>query len=59
MYSIKADSKFLPITLCDTMGLEEGVNAGLDIDDFTNILKGHVQDRYQVELNNRIWLTLC
>ncbi|MCJ8731916.1 hypothetical protein PDJAM_G00204730 [Pangasius djambal] len=47
VYSIKADGKFLPITLCDTMGLEEGVNAGLDIDDFTNILKGHIQDRYQ------------
>ncbi|MCI4377774.1 hypothetical protein PGIGA_G00207160 [Pangasianodon gigas] len=49
VYSIKADGKFLPITLCDTMGLEEGVNAGLDIDDFTNILKGHIQDRYQLQ----------
>ncbi|XP_053484657.1 interferon induced protein 44c2 [Ictalurus furcatus] len=47
VYSIKAGSKFLPITLCDSMGLEEGLNAGLDIDDFTNILKGHIQDRYQ------------
>lgn len=44
----------MPITLCDSMGLEEGLNAGLDIDDFTNILKGHIQDRYQVELSNII-----
>ncbi|KAI4872054.1 hypothetical protein NFI96_018771, partial [Prochilodus magdalenae] len=49
-YSIKAgrDGKLLPISLCDTMGLEEGLNAGLDIDDFTSILKGHVQDKYQL-----------
>ncbi|KAL7879377.1 hypothetical protein SRHO_G00016310 [Serrasalmus rhombeus] len=49
-YSIKAGSggKLLPITLCDTMGLEEGLNAGLDIDDFTSILKGHIQDKYQL-----------
>lgn len=38
----------IPFTLCDTMGLEEGLNAGLDVDDFFNILKGHIQDRYQV-----------
>lgn len=42
------DGKRLPLTLCDTMGLEEGLNAGLDIDDFTSILKGHIQDKYQV-----------
>ncbi|XP_047671497.1 interferon induced protein 44c2 isoform X2 [Tachysurus fulvidraco] len=47
MYSIKVNSKFLPLMLCDSMGLEEGLNAGLDIDDFTNILKGHIQDKYQ------------
>ncbi|XP_049337993.1 interferon-induced protein 44-like isoform X4 [Astyanax mexicanus] len=47
-YSIKTGGgKFLPLTLCDTMGLEEGLNAGLDIDDFASILKGHVQDKYQ------------
>ncbi|XP_036452147.1 interferon-induced protein 44-like [Colossoma macropomum] len=48
-YSMKAgkDRKLLPITICDTMGLEDGVNAGLDIDDFTSILKGHIQDKYQ------------
>ncbi|XP_076151292.1 interferon-induced protein 44-like [Alosa pseudoharengus] len=48
-YSIRGGNskKPLPIVLCDTMGLEEGLNAGLDIEDFTSILKGHVQDRYQ------------
>ncbi|XP_036808030.1 interferon-induced protein 44-like isoform X5 [Oncorhynchus mykiss] len=48
-YSIKADQgrKALPLVLCDTMGLEEGHSAGLDIDDVNSILKGHVQDRYQ------------
>ncbi|XP_053353477.1 interferon-induced protein 44-like [Clarias gariepinus] len=46
-YQIKAGDKILPITLCDSMGLEEGVNGGMGIDDFTNILKGHIQDRYQ------------
>lgn len=49
----------MPLTLCDSMGLEEGPNSGLDIDDFTNILKGHIQDRYQVELNNMILLIFC
>ncbi|KAF5886794.1 interferon-induced protein 44-like, partial [Clarias magur] len=47
VYSIKAGDKFLPITLCDSMGLEDGANGGLNIEDFTNILKGHIQDRYQ------------
>uniref|UniRef100_A0A4W5KNQ1 TLDc domain-containing protein n=1 Tax=Hucho hucho TaxID=62062 RepID=A0A4W5KNQ1_9TELE len=49
-YSIKAEQggKALPLVLCDTMGLEEGPSAGLDTDDITSILKGHVQDRYQV-----------
>ncbi|XP_042152824.1 interferon-induced protein 44-like isoform X2 [Oncorhynchus tshawytscha] len=48
-YSIKAEQggKALPLVLCDTMGLEEGPSAGLDIDDVNGILKGHVQDRYQ------------
>ncbi|CAB1327834.1 unnamed protein product [Coregonus sp. 'balchen'] len=50
-YSIKAEQggKALPLVLCDTMGLEEGPSAGLDIDDITSILKGHVQDRYQAD----------
>ncbi|XP_062848931.1 interferon-induced protein 44-like [Trichomycterus rosablanca] len=48
VYSIKVGGgKSLPITFCDTMGLEDGTNAGLDIDDFTSILKGHIQDKYQ------------
>ncbi|XP_036410397.1 interferon-induced protein 44-like [Megalops cyprinoides] len=48
-YSIKSsrDGKPLPIVLCDTMGLEETTGAGLDLDDITSILKGHVMDRYQ------------
>jgi len=30
------------------MGLEEGLNCGLAVDDFASILKGHIQDKYQV-----------
>lgn len=37
----------VPFILCDSMGLEEGLNTGLDVDDFSSILKGHIQDRYQ------------
>ncbi len=40
----------VPFTLCDSMGLEEGLNTGLDVDDFASILKGHIQDRYQVRI---------
>ncbi|XP_060776875.1 interferon-induced protein 44-like [Neoarius graeffei] len=47
VYPVQVGSETLPIRLCDTVGLEEGLNAGLDIDDFTNILKGHIQDKYQ------------
>ncbi|XP_028250669.1 interferon-induced protein 44-like [Parambassis ranga] len=49
MYTIKAGKggKALPLILCDTMGLEENANAGLDIEDLVSICKGHVQDRYQ------------
>ncbi|KAM9761668.1 interferon-induced protein 44-like [Menidia menidia] len=48
-YSLKAgrEGKPLPIILCDTMGLEEGKGAGLDIEDISSILKGHLLDRYQ------------
>ncbi|XP_030630440.1 interferon-induced protein 44-like [Chanos chanos] len=48
-YSIKAcqKGKTLPIILCDSMGLEEGLNSGMDMDDFTSILRGQMQDRYQ------------
>uniref|UniRef100_A0A8C8DFH7 Interferon-induced protein 44-like n=1 Tax=Oryzias sinensis TaxID=183150 RepID=A0A8C8DFH7_9TELE len=41
------EGKPLPLILCDTMGLEQNVGAGLDIDDISNILKGHLPDRYQ------------
>uniref|UniRef100_A0A8C2HQB5 TLDc domain-containing protein n=1 Tax=Cyprinus carpio TaxID=7962 RepID=A0A8C2HQB5_CYPCA len=37
----------VPFSLCDSMGLEEALNTGLDLDDFDSILKGHIQDRYQ------------
>ncbi|KAL2097905.1 hypothetical protein ACEWY4_007112 [Coilia grayii] len=37
----------VPVVLCDTMGMEDGLNAGLNIDDFTGIVKGNVPDRYQ------------
>uniref|UniRef100_A0A8C6UW21 TLDc domain-containing protein n=1 Tax=Neogobius melanostomus TaxID=47308 RepID=A0A8C6UW21_9GOBI len=37
----------IPLVLCDTMGLEESPDAGLDPDDVISICKGHVQDRYQ------------
>uniref|UniRef100_A0A3Q4N7E0 Interferon-induced protein 44-like n=1 Tax=Neolamprologus brichardi TaxID=32507 RepID=A0A3Q4N7E0_NEOBR len=48
-YSVKAgrEGKPLPIILCDTMGLEESKGAGLDIDDLSSILKGHLPDCYQ------------
>ncbi|KAM8744735.1 interferon-induced protein 44-like [Acanthopagrus schlegelii] len=48
-YSLKAgrEGKPLPIILCDTMGLEENTGSGLAIDDISNILKGHLPDRYQ------------
>uniref|UniRef100_A0A8C1Q3T4 TLDc domain-containing protein n=1 Tax=Cyprinus carpio TaxID=7962 RepID=A0A8C1Q3T4_CYPCA len=37
--------KLLPFVLCDTMGLEEQSGAGLDIEDISSILQGHVPDR--------------
>ncbi|XP_067308436.1 interferon-induced protein 44-like isoform X2 [Pseudorasbora parva] len=37
----------VPFALCDSMGLEEGLNSGLDVEDFYSILKGHIQDKYQ------------
>uniref|UniRef100_A0A8C7WUQ3 Interferon-induced protein 44-like n=1 Tax=Oryzias sinensis TaxID=183150 RepID=A0A8C7WUQ3_9TELE len=45
--SCSTKGKPLPLILCDTMGLEQNVGAGLDIDDISNILKGHLPDRYQ------------
>ncbi|KAM4575500.1 interferon-induced protein 44-like [Fundulus diaphanus] len=48
-YSVRdgRGGKPLPITLCDTMGLEDSKGAGLDVDDISSILKGHVPDFYQ------------
>ncbi|XP_077189348.1 interferon-induced protein 44-like [Paroedura picta] len=48
-YQIKngRDGNHLPIIFCDTMGLEEKQEAGLEIEEVPNILKGHVPDRYQ------------
>ncbi|KAM6962489.1 interferon-induced protein 44-like [Aplochiton taeniatus] len=48
-YPVKAerDGKPLPIIFCDTMGLEEEVGSGLDVEDITSILKGHIPNRYQ------------
>ncbi|XP_048020320.1 interferon-induced protein 44-like [Megalobrama amblycephala] len=48
-YYIKpgSDVSHVPFTMCDSMGLEEGLNSGLDVEDFANILKGHIQDKYQ------------
>ncbi|KAK2906929.1 hypothetical protein Q8A67_005914 [Cirrhinus molitorella] len=39
--------RLLPFVLCDTMGLEEQSGAGLDIEDITSILQGHVPDHYK------------
>ncbi|XP_042357045.1 interferon-induced protein 44-like [Plectropomus leopardus] len=49
-YTIKVGKggEALPLILCDTMGLEENADAGLDIDDLVNIYKGHIKDRCQL-----------
>ncbi|XP_032427042.1 interferon-induced protein 44-like isoform X2 [Xiphophorus hellerii] len=41
------EGRLLPVILCDTMGLEGSNDTGLDIEDITSILKGHLPDRYQ------------
>ncbi|CAN9502456.1 unnamed protein product [Ophioblennius macclurei] len=48
-YSIKSGKggKVIPLTLCDTMGLEGEADEGLNIEDLVNIYKGHIKDRYQ------------
>ncbi|XP_007560572.2 interferon-induced protein 44-like [Poecilia formosa] len=48
-YCLKAgrEGKPLPIILCDTMGLEDSKGAGLDVEDISSILEGHMPDRYQ------------
>uniref|UniRef100_A0A8C9TBB7 G domain-containing protein n=1 Tax=Scleropages formosus TaxID=113540 RepID=A0A8C9TBB7_SCLFO len=40
------DGEPLPFILCDTMGLEEGLAQGLNIEDIPNILNGKIGDRY-------------
>lgn len=51
VYSIKDEKseETLPFMLCDSMGLEEGEEAGLCTDDIPHILKGCVPDRYQFD----------
>ncbi|MEQ2182690.1 hypothetical protein GOODEAATRI_024864 [Goodea atripinnis] len=58
-YSLKAgrEGKPLPIVLCDTMGLEDSKGAGLDVDDISSILKGHMPDCYQ-EVSTRVGVPL-
>ncbi|XP_041790856.1 interferon-induced protein 44-like [Chelmon rostratus] len=48
-HTLKAgrEGKPLPIILCDTMGLEESTGVGLNIDDISSILNGHLPDRYR------------
>uniref|UniRef100_A0A8C0JFQ4 TLDc domain-containing protein n=1 Tax=Chelonoidis abingdonii TaxID=106734 RepID=A0A8C0JFQ4_CHEAB len=48
-YPVKdgSNGKPLPIILCDTMGIEEKSGTGLEIDEVSNIIKGHIPDRYQ------------
>ncbi|KAG2461691.1 IF44L protein, partial [Polypterus senegalus] len=48
-YSIKSgrEGKMLPIILCDTMGLEETNNSGMDLEDICSIVNGNIPDRYQ------------
>ncbi|XP_026054141.1 interferon-induced protein 44-like [Carassius auratus] len=41
------EGKPLPFVLCDTMGLEDQSGAGLDIEDISSILQGHIPDRYK------------
>uniref|UniRef100_A0A7M4FIF5 Interferon induced protein 44 like n=1 Tax=Crocodylus porosus TaxID=8502 RepID=A0A7M4FIF5_CROPO len=49
LYPVKdgRDGKALPVIFCDTMGLEEKLGCGLEINEITNIIKGHIPDRYQ------------
>ncbi|XP_074515976.1 interferon-induced protein 44-like [Sebastes fasciatus] len=53
-YTIKAGKggEAVPLILCDTMGLEENADAGLDIEDLINIYKGHMKDRYRFSSSN-------
>ncbi|KAJ7332565.1 hypothetical protein JRQ81_014745 [Phrynocephalus forsythii] len=48
-YQVKngSNGKPLSIVFSDTMGLEEKQGAGLNIDEVTNLLRGHVPENYQ------------
>uniref|UniRef100_A0A3Q1EBT9 Interferon induced protein 44c2 n=1 Tax=Acanthochromis polyacanthus TaxID=80966 RepID=A0A3Q1EBT9_9TELE len=52
-YTIKAKKGggAVPLILCDTMGLEDNLDAGLDIKDLVSIYNGHIKDRYQFSLS--------
>ncbi|XP_023810030.1 interferon-induced protein 44-like [Oryzias latipes] len=41
------EGKSLPLVFCDTMGLEAEEKAGLNIAEISNIINGHIPDRYQ------------
>uniref|UniRef100_A0A3P9MB95 TLDc domain-containing protein n=1 Tax=Oryzias latipes TaxID=8090 RepID=A0A3P9MB95_ORYLA len=43
------EGKSLPLVFCDTMGLEAEEGAGLNIAEISNIINGHIPDRYQVK----------
>uniref|UniRef100_A0A8C6Q900 Interferon induced protein 44c1 n=1 Tax=Nothobranchius furzeri TaxID=105023 RepID=A0A8C6Q900_NOTFU len=53
-YTIKAGKQgaAIPLVLCDTMGLEENDDTGLNIDDLFKIFKSHIKDRYQLPFIN-------
>ncbi|XP_037551046.1 interferon-induced protein 44-like [Nematolebias whitei] len=55
-YTIKVGKSggAIPLVLCDTMGLEENADAGLNIDDIVSIFKGHIKDRYQFSTSSPI-----
>uniref|UniRef100_A0A3B3BC14 TLDc domain-containing protein n=1 Tax=Oryzias melastigma TaxID=30732 RepID=A0A3B3BC14_ORYME len=46
-FQIKHQGKLLPLVICDTMGLEADEKEGIHPDDITNIINGHIPDRYQ------------
>ncbi|XP_036067442.1 interferon-induced protein 44 isoform X2 [Oryzias melastigma] len=41
------DGQLLPFVICDTMGLESKEGAGLNPDEISNIINGHIPDKYQ------------
>ncbi|XP_067845948.1 interferon-induced protein 44-like [Heptranchias perlo] len=55
-YSFRGDKEgtALPLILCDTMGLEEGAESGINSDDIISIIKGHVPNKYQFNTTSPI-----